>query len=104
MRDNRILIVGIIVSVLIAGVVVIFLGGGDTSGEQEIISVSNVSSSEGSASGVKQPTSEMAVSASSTAQSEQLIPTPRSGFEATDPSTVNLVSGDVQFIEAFAFW
>lgn len=31
-------------------------------------------------------------------------PTPRSGLEATDPTTVNLASGQVQMVEFFAFW
>lgn len=31
-------------------------------------------------------------------------PTPRVGLVATDPSTVNLASGDIQLVEFFAFW
>ncbi|MCI0521052.1 MAG: hypothetical protein L0Z70_12465 [Chloroflexi bacterium] len=34
----------------------------------------------------------------------EVIATPRPGMEATDPATVNLASGEVQFIEFFAFW
>ena len=32
------------------------------------------------------------------------VPTARTGLESTDPGTVNLVSGEIQLIEAFAFW
>ncbi len=35
---------------------------------------------------------------------EQIIPTPRSGLESTDPATVSLASGEIQLIEVFAFW
>lgn len=31
-------------------------------------------------------------------------PTPRTEMEGTDPSTVNLASGDIQLVEIFAFW
>ena len=32
------------------------------------------------------------------------IPTARTGLESTNPETVKLASGDIQFIELFAFW
>lgn len=35
---------------------------------------------------------------------ESLVPTPREGLEATDPSTVVLASGKPTFVEFFAFW
>jgi hypothetical protein len=35
---------------------------------------------------------------------EQIIPTPRTGLESTDPASVNLASGEIQLVEAFAFW
>jgi hypothetical protein len=35
---------------------------------------------------------------------EPLVPTPREGLEATDPSTVVLATGKPTFIEFFAFW
>ena len=31
-------------------------------------------------------------------------PTPRTELASTDPSTVNLASGDIQLVELFAFW
>jgi len=33
-----------------------------------------------------------------------VVPTPRTGLESTDPATVNLASGEIQFVEVFAFW
>lgn len=35
---------------------------------------------------------------------EPLVPTPREGLEATDPSTIVLASGKATFVEFFAFW
>ena len=35
---------------------------------------------------------------------EPLVPTPREELEATDPSTVVLVSGQPTLVEFFAFW
>lgn len=32
------------------------------------------------------------------------VPTARTGLESTDPGTVKLASGEIQLIEAFAFW
>jgi hypothetical protein len=33
-----------------------------------------------------------------------ILPTPREVMEASDPASVNLASGQVQFVEFFAFW
>ena len=35
---------------------------------------------------------------------ESLVPTPREGLEATDPSTVVLASSKPTLVEFFAFW
>lgn len=35
---------------------------------------------------------------------EETAPPPKTELEATDPSTVNLASGELQLIEFFAFW
>ncbi|NOQ39016.1 MAG: hypothetical protein GQ562_01750, partial [Anaerolineales bacterium] len=32
------------------------------------------------------------------------LPTARAGLESTNPETVKLASGDIQFVELFAFW
>lgn len=32
------------------------------------------------------------------------VPTARAGLESTNPETVKLASGDIQFVELFAFW
>ena len=36
--------------------------------------------------------------------SEAAKPTPRPDLEATDPTSINLASGEVQLVEFFAFW
>jgi len=33
-----------------------------------------------------------------------ILPTMRDGLESTDPSSVNLTSGNIQLVELFAFW
>ena len=33
-----------------------------------------------------------------------VAPAPKTGLVATDPNSVNLISGQVQLVEAFAFW
>ena len=47
---------------------------------------------------------EVTAEATATNQSEPVVPTLRTDLEATDPSSVNLLSGGVQLVEAFAFW
>ena len=32
------------------------------------------------------------------------VPTARAGLESTNPEMVKLASGDIQFVELFAFW
>jgi len=77
-KNNRILFAGVLVAILIAGGLIIFnIGRG--SGETPQI----VSSSE---------------------EINGQLPTARTGLEATDPGTVNLKSGSLQLVEAFAFW
>jgi hypothetical protein len=39
-----------------------------------------------------------------TEASLDVVPTPRQGLEATDPSTVMLASGKPTLVEFFAFW
>jgi hypothetical protein len=39
-----------------------------------------------------------------TEASPDIVPTPRQGLEATDPSTVMLASGKPTLVEFFAFW
>ena len=103
MRDNRIVIVGLVIIVLIAGVSFVVLGGKKDSGGQNIVSVPQVNTVEvGSA--IQEATYEIIVPATITVQSESVVPTPKTDFIATDPGSVNLVSGNVQFVEAFAFW
>ena len=104
MRDNRIVLVGIVVVLFISGVVIVFFGGQNSSDPQNVVSAPEIIINEATSPVVIEATSEVTETIAVTVQSELAIPTPRSGLEATDPSTVNLVSGNVQFVEAFAFW
>jgi len=104
MRDNRIVIGGIVFVVLIAGVLIVFLGGRNNTGGSDILSVPEVITQDGTSNIVQETAVDVAVSATVTVQSNQVVPTQRIGLEATDPGSVNLMTGNVQFIEAFAFW
>lgn len=51
------------------------------------------------------PTSDPSIIIAGYPQPEQISPPPpKSGLEATDPSTVDLSSGSPQLVEFFAFW
>lgn len=105
MEDNRIVIAGVVIAALIAGVSLVFLGGRNDAGVSDIVSVPEViTEGEGISDVIQETTAVVSVPATVTVQSEQVIPTPRTGLEATDPGSVNLLSGNVQFVEAFAFW
>ncbi len=105
MKDNRIVIVGVVIAVLIAGVSIVFLVGRNNAGGSDILSVPEViTEGEGTSDVIQETAVVVAVTTTVTVQSEQVIPTPRTGLEATDPDSVNLLSGNVQFVEAFAFW
>ena len=105
MKDNRIVIVGVVIAVMLAGVLIVFLGGRNNAGESELFSVPEVSTEgEGTSGVIQETTVVVSAPATVTVQTEQVIPTPRTGLEATDPGSVNLLSGNVQFVEAFAFW
>ena len=47
---------------------------------------------------------ETKVAASPTPLETAVVPTPRAGLQATDPSTVKLAAGQPQLVEFFAFW
>lgn len=104
MRDNRIVIAGIVIVLLIIGVFIVFLGGGDNAGETSVVSVPEVNTGVETSVVVQETMPEVTTEATATNQSESVVPTPRTDLEATDPSSVNLLSGNVQFVEAFAFW
>ncbi len=105
MKDKRIVIVGVVIAVLIAGVSIVVLGERNIAGGSDILSVPEVITEGEVTSDVIQETAvDVARPATVTVQSEQVVPTPRTGLEATDPGSVNLLSGNVQLVEAFAFW
>ncbi len=104
MKEKRILITSLVIIVLIAGTLTLFLGGRNDAGGSNIVSVPDVITVEETSVVVQESTADVAIPATVTIQSEKVIPTPRAGLEATDPSSVNLLSGNVQLVEAFAFW
>jgi len=104
MKDNRIILVGIVAVLVIAGVVIVFFGGRSSSGDQNIVSATDIITVAETDSTSQGSSTEVVEVNTSTSEPEQVVLTPKTELEATDPSTVNLVSGNVQFVEAFAFW
>jgi flagellar basal body-associated protein FliL len=103
MKDNRIIVVGVIVLVLIVGVVIVFVGGKGPGSEVVIVPTESVVQADVSQA-QEQPPTEIAESVDPTATAEINTPAPKTELSATDPSSVNLTSGDIQLVEAFAFW
>ena len=111
MRDNRkilILIVGVLLIFIIAAIFVVVkrrpAGEVVTSGQ-----VTEVDSVEGTGTGnldVGDDTASEATPepAEATQEIVAVVPTVRAGLESTDPASVNLVSGNIQLVEIFAFW
>ena len=110
MKDNQKILVGILVGILIIGAVSVFIFIGSKEGEEGVTSavIPEVNSNEvieteepniGSV-----PATEDSPAPTEVVAEENLQPTPRSGLESTDPSVVNLASGEIQLVEFFAFW
>jgi len=107
MKRNRITIWIVLGTVILAVGLYLALSGGDLVQEPEAAilaendEASIAESPAETATRDEEPTPETDVE--STAESI-IPPTPRTGMVSTDPSTVNLASGDIQLIEIFAFW
>jgi len=97
-------IIGLVLVVLIAGVLIVFLGGSNNTEGSDILSAPELITEDITSNIVQDTAVDVAAPATVTVQSEQVVPTPRTGLEATDPGSVNLLTGNVQFVEAFAFW
>jgi len=107
MKKNRITIWIVLGIAILAGGLYLALSGGDLVKEQEdgvLAEIDEASIAESPAETAireEEPTPEIDVESTN----EPIIPpTPRTGMVSTDPSTVNLASGDIQLIEIFAFW
>jgi len=104
MRDNKKLITGLIGAVIISAIALLLI---------VIPGVGNSDSSE-----TRPETVEVTVNVTGQVTEEQLtpaldqskideeiiLPTPRADLESTDPTRINLASGKIQLVEAFAFW
>jgi hypothetical protein len=100
MSDKRKIIIGTVFLIIILAVILVPIGIRNTGTPSDIVSVSGDSIAEST-----KPVQENADSnTKDTVEAGDVIPTIRPEISATDPSTVNLVSGNVQFVEAFAFW
>lgn len=106
MRKNNKILILLIVVLLLAGVVFGYIFTGRNAGPDQIVDLVDPTVD------VQVPATDIPATeiqaASEPTQAEvveeQVVPTPRSGLQATDPSTVNLASGQIQLVEAFAFW
>ncbi len=104
-KNNKILIV-IIGALLLAGVVLVFIVTGRSEVPEQIVELSEPIGDVLTAT-TEIPRTEISEAAEppqSEGVEDQVVATPRSGLESTDPSTVNLASGNIQLVEIFAFW
>ena len=106
MKENNKLLIIIVAFVLVAGIAVVFLlTTGNKESERVVDQPALVE--EATAVDTEIPATEAQQSVDPT-QSEvaedQILPTPRAGLESTDPATVSLATGEIQFVEVFAFW
>ena len=106
MRGNNKILIVIIVAVLLVGIAGAFVVFPRSKGSEQVgtklavVEEAVVTDSEILAIEVQ----EAADPTQSEIVDEQIIPTPRSGLESTNPATVNLTSGEIQLVEVFAFW
>ena len=106
MRENNKILIVLIVAVLLVGIAVVFITTAGNRDSQRAVTQPSVVEEVV----VVEPelTTTEVQQAIDPTQSEgvdvQIVPTPRTGLESTDPATVSLASGEIQLIEAFAFW
>lgn len=106
MRENNKTGIVIIIGILLVGITaaVILLGRGsepeEVVNQPEVIEEVAVEETEIPATvSVQEPEATQAEAAA-----EQVIPTAKAGLEASDPASVSLANGNIQLVEAFAFW
>jgi hypothetical protein len=108
--NNRKMVAIVIVLVFVVGAGIVFLTIIRGSGPVEVISESSIEQQ----TDVAPVETEVAIVPEDTVVSEDtqaeetpeevVVPAPKAGLEATDPSVVNLASGEIQLVEFFAFW
>jgi len=103
MKENRTIIVVVLIVLLLLGVVFVFVGGKKSSDNVEVVSVPNTIVVQDTVV-VEQTNEGSEEKDAATIEPVDVEPTPREGLQATDPSTVNLASGGLLFVEAFDFY
>lgn len=99
------LIIGVIAVVLIGGGIFVFNRASSPAETTPVVTLEDVLPTEEQALATntveiaEEPTEEVQESTPTAA----IPPTPRTELEGTDPSTVNLSSGDIQLVEIFSF-
>jgi hypothetical protein len=92
-----------VVVVVLAGAIFIFVGGRRTSNIPEVV-VEPTAAVVQDTVVVEQATATPQEEDTATVESQPVVPTPRTGLEATDPSTIVYASGGLLFVEAFDFY
>ena len=107
MKQNRYLVWILVGIVLIVGVVII-INRPQAQVEAEPVEVVEENLEVTDTQAVPTQTAEVIESPTETVAENTptttIPPTPRTEMEGTDPSMVNLASGDLQLVEIFAFW
>jgi hypothetical protein len=108
MSKNRTIIIAIIALLILGGGGLLLVSGNRSDSSGEIVSApiqETVIETEAVVEEVIQETATETVNTPEVSiEEESQAPTPRVGLVATDPSTVELASGKLQLVEAFAFW
>jgi len=102
MREKNKMLYIVILALLLVGIAVVFVITGRGEEPEQITEVEEVVVAD-----TEVPVTEMQESSEPTVEAdvEEVAPPPlKVGLESTDPATVNLASGQLQLVEAFAFW
>ena len=102
MRDNRILIIGLVVVLLAVGVVIVFVVGRGPAQVAETIPEPTVAAAVPETEAPQE--AEQVATIPPTEGEVAQVPELKTELTATDPSTVSLASGGLQLVEVFAFW
>lgn len=107
MRDNKKIVTVVGVLILLVGISAAFFLGRIGNGKDAVFVSSDETANIELAADV---TAAAVISENEANPTEEVvfveaaIPTPKTGLASTDPSTVNLASGEPQLVELFAFW
>jgi hypothetical protein len=109
-KDNQKIIIALVVTVLVMGGLSVFVFRGDKEGIENVTGTAETEVSlsreidTGDTNVGTVPTVDDSPTKTLVVAEEGIVPTPRSGLESTDPSVVNLASGEIQLVEFFAYW